>query len=555
LTAGPAIQTRPLVQVVLLSSLLCLANVAKPLVVDDAAYHAYAAHISEHPLDPYGFTIFWYQQPQPAFEVLAPPVFPYWWALGIRLFGDSPVLWKLWLWPWCALFSGAVVDLCRRFARPVAAPTAWIIVASPTVLPALNLMLDVPALALSLSAVALFLHVRVRVRLGVAIIVGVLTAAAIQTKYTALVTPAVLVVAAWAVPRHRRRRSLRQAFVAIAVAAALFCSWEWFVASKYGSSHFLEHATRATEPLRRKLLLFWPLVGILGGVGAPLVVLGLAAFRAPRLGAGFITSLIVASLVAFAVLPDTTMFGGWNLANLVFGWIGALALGAMVFAAIRSRDRQAQFLAAWWLLELFGYFALSPWPAVRRVIGLCVVGALVLARQIAPTTDEHIRRRVKYATALSAGLGALFQVIDTSDAVAERTAVADTARLLHADDPDAEVWYTGQFGVQFYADRAGWRPGVPGQSRLPAGSWLVLPDRNYGRQRIDLPDSAQEQFLLEVATPWPLHTIPAYYGGHRAIERSSGPAVRLRVYRLAEPSTPQAPRGEVSGDESSRRRH
>ena len=181
LTAGPAILSRRRVQVGLLSALLCLANVCKPLVVDDTAYYAYAAHIAEHPLDPYGFTIFWYQQPQPATEVLAPPVFCNWWALGIRMFGDSPVLWKLWLWPWCLLFAAAVVELCRRFARPVAVPTAWFIVGSPTVLPALNLMLDIPALALSLAAIALFLRVRLTNTLGGALTVGLLTAAAIET--------------------------------------------------------------------------------------------------------------------------------------------------------------------------------------------------------------------------------------------------------------------------------------------------------------------------------------------------------------------------------------
>jgi hypothetical protein len=541
--------------VALLSGLLCLANVFKPLVIDDAAYYAYAAHIAEHPLDPYGFTIFWYQQPQPAFEVLAPPVFPYWWSLGIRLFGDSPVLWKLWLWPWCVLFAAAVVELCRRFARPVAVPMPWFIVCSPTVLPALNLMLDIPVLALGLSAVALFFRARVAGHVGSAILVGVLTAAAMQTKYTALVTPVVLVAAASATPRHRRGRAIRRALVAVTVAAALFCGWELFVARKYGSSHFLEHAARATEPWRRKLLLFWPLVGILGGVGAPLVALGLAAFRIRRPGFGFVIGLIAASWIAFASIPAQTTPGDWNVATALFGWIGALAFGAMIFASSRPPDRRGRFLAGWWLLELCGYFILSPWAAVRRVIGLSIVGALVLARRIGPTPDSQTRSRVRYAAALSVGLGVMFQVIDTSDAVAERTAVEDTARQLAAPDPGAEVWYTGHLGMQFCADRAHWRRVVPGESRLPAGSRLVLPDRAYGRQSIELPVDAREEFILEVSTPWPLQTIPAYYRGHKAIERSTGATVKMRVFRIAAPCTPQPARAKDFGDESLRRRH
>jgi hypothetical protein len=541
LTAGPPILSHPWVQVGLLSALLCLANVGKPLVVDDAAYYAYAAHIAEHPLDPYGFTIFWYQQPQPATEVLAPPVFCYWWALGIRLFGDSPVLWKLWLWPWCVLFAAAVVDLCRWFARSVAVPTAWLIVGSPTVLPALNLMLDIPALALSMAAIALFQRVRLTNTTGGALTVGLLTAAAVETKYTALVTPAVLVVAAGALPVGRRARAFRQALVALIVAVAIVCSWELWVAGRYGASHFVLHATRAGVPWARKGHLFWPLIGILGGVGAPLVVLGLTALRAPRFCVRFTISLMAACWLLYRLWPGGTV--------VTFGWIGVLTLAAIGCVAMRSRDRRSRFLAAWWLLALAGYFLLSPWPAVRRVIGLCVVGTLVLARRIGPMPDFDTRRRVIFAAAWSVGFGVVFQVVDIADAVAERTAVEDTARLLHRQVPDADVRYTGHLGMQFYADRAGWRPVVPGESRLPAGSWLVIPDRPYGRQAIELPDAAREVFAVEVATPWLLHTIPAYYGGSKAIERSSQKTM-LRVYRLAADCTPRAPADSRDDSES-----
>jgi hypothetical protein len=559
LTARPIIRPRRWPHVVLLSVLLCLANVGKPLVVDDAAYYAYAAHIAENPFDPYGFTIFWYQNPQPAFDVLAPPVLCYWWAVGIRLFGDSPVLWKLWLWPWCVVFAAAVLELCRRFARPVAVPMAWFIVGSPTVLPALNLMLDIPALALSLAAIALFLRVSVTRQAGGAIAVGALTAAAMQTKYTALVTPAVLVMAAWTKPRRRRLRALGTAIVAVVVAAALFCAWESFVAWKYGSSHVLAHAGRASEPWRRKLLLFWPLIGILGGVGAPLVIVGLTALRFPRGAARLFIGLMAASWVTFGVLPAETHLrpglgsSGWSVATLAFGWIGALALGAMAFAAVCPRDHRGRFLTAWWLLELFGFFLLSPWPAVRRVIGLCIVGTLVLARQVGPTPRSDARCLVRFAAAVSVAFGILFQVIDTSDALAERAAVEETARLISGEGPAAEVWFTGHFGMQFYAERAGWRPVVPDESRLSAGDWLVIPDRPYGRQAIDLPDAAHEVMTLDVSTPWPFDTIPAYYGGHQPIERSNGPTVRLLVYRLAAACTPQAARN--FGDEFDLRRH
>src|SRR5947209_4569109 len=97
-------QPRTPLLLLLLTLGFTLLNCLKPLQVDDTAYSYYARHIAEHPLDPYGFEIFWYQSPSSANEVLAPPVLPYWWAAAIRLFGERPFLWKLWLLPFNLLF-------------------------------------------------------------------------------------------------------------------------------------------------------------------------------------------------------------------------------------------------------------------------------------------------------------------------------------------------------------------------------------------------------------------------------------------------------------------
>ena len=51
-----------------------LANVAKPVHIDDTLYLAIARHIVAHPLDPYGGTINWQQIPEPAYNVsISPP--------------------------------------------------------------------------------------------------------------------------------------------------------------------------------------------------------------------------------------------------------------------------------------------------------------------------------------------------------------------------------------------------------------------------------------------------------------------------------------------------
>src|SRR5437588_9165421 len=96
---GAAVVRRALL-LALLAALYTGLNALKPLHIDDTAYAYYSAQAAAHPLDPYGFPILWYYEPQPANEVIAPPVLPYGWALSRALFGERPWLWKLALLPW-----------------------------------------------------------------------------------------------------------------------------------------------------------------------------------------------------------------------------------------------------------------------------------------------------------------------------------------------------------------------------------------------------------------------------------------------------------------------
>jgi ActR/RegA family two-component response regulator len=85
--------------------------------IDDSAYFYYARQVASHPLDPYGFELVWYEQREPAMEVLAPPLLPYWWALAIRLFGNQVFLWKIWLLPFGLLLASWGLSLAKQQNR------------------------------------------------------------------------------------------------------------------------------------------------------------------------------------------------------------------------------------------------------------------------------------------------------------------------------------------------------------------------------------------------------------------------------------------------------
>ncbi len=183
----------------MLASVFTLLNSLKPLHIDDTAYYYYASQAAREPLRPYGFQVFWYQEWEPANDVLAPPVLPYWWSLAIRLFGERPFLWKLWLFPFALLFVVSLHALFRRFARGLETPLLWMTVLSPTFLPGFNLMLDVPALALSLFALTLFFRAVSCYSLRaivLAVLAGLVAGLAMQTKYTGSLAPAIMLLAA-----------------------------------------------------------------------------------------------------------------------------------------------------------------------------------------------------------------------------------------------------------------------------------------------------------------------------------------------------------------------
>jgi hypothetical protein len=543
-------------------------NCAKPLHIDDAAYYHYAVQIAAQPFDPYGFEILWYSKPQPANQVLAPLVVEYWWALAYRLFGEQPWLWKLWLLPFSVLFVTALYCLLRRLAGGLEWQLLLLTVLSPAFLPSLNLMLDVPALALSLAALALFLAacdrgaktgtrllkcnsrvpIFARGTCVLSLLAGLMAALAMQTKYTALLTPAVM--ALYGVLFGR----VLLALVAALMAGLLFASWEVFLAYQYGESHFLFHLHNASSSLAQKLQLAPPLLSQFGGLTAAVCLLGLAALGCRqrtlvRAGMGMLVGYLLVLLV-----PDRWAAVRW-LAN---GEPQRIAISDLVFAAIavslfgtvltllarlwRSPGIVAQkpcverrlnwFLLAWLGLELAGYFAMTPFPAARRVLGLVVVSTLLFGREAARSCSERTRRVLGGITLSGMALGFGYYALDLDEALTQKQAVEAIVRQVHPE-AGGSIWYVGHWGFQYYAERAGMKPVIPTTTLLRAGDYLVIPDAHVIQQSIALP---QEALRLE---GWycktrllPLRMIPCFYGGTAPLDHADGDALRVRIYRV-----------------------
>ena len=553
----------------LLAVVVVALNAVKPVVVDDTAYLMHARHLAAEPTKPYAFLIFWNDIPQPGMSLLLPPVLPYWLSLGIRLFGEDLLLMKLWLLPFTLLLARSVHSLLRRFARGAETSGTVLIVTSPLVLPLFNFMLDIPAVALGLACLAVTAKAVAADRhhiwlIGLAALLGALAA---QTKYTLLPLPAVLL---WYGVTHGR--FLRTAGIA-ALGVALFATWEVWICRTSGESHFLYHLQnhsgankeaagvidRIDAFLTEKFKPVQPLACYLGGMAVPFSLWAAYGLAMPRKLIGLITLASLVGIAAVCLVPGnhsvlmrngTTGQPALTLPMLVFSLLGWSFLATIAAAAtllvIRRRgwtanlrwSPKSQFLAGWWMLEIFAYFLLTPFPAGRRVILVGLVGGLIAVRFARLRKSRPGLVPMIYGIIVCLGLWA----IDCFDASAERTIATQAADRIDREVPSGASWTQGHWGWQYYAERRGMKLIVPGQSILKPGDFLVLPVepeagafyRPYHGEAYFVWDADCYRFVERIATvdSFPAATIPTLYGGKFPIVGRSHPRLIVDVYRV-----------------------
>ncbi|HEY7327514.1 MAG TPA: glycosyltransferase family 39 protein [Gemmataceae bacterium] len=540
---------RTLLPIVILAAVMTGLNAIKPLHVDDATFYFNAKQIASHPLDPYGYVMLRWSDAEPALHALAPPGLPYWWAAAIRMFGERPVAWKLWLFPLVLIFVASLAELLRRFGPSVAGPLLVLLVLSPVFLPSLNLMMDIPALALSTLALALFFRACDKESLIVAALAGLTAALAVQTKYTASLSPAVMLVYACL---HRR---LQLGLIAVFVSGLTFAAWEWTLFLRYGESHFVYQILHGDNGEQPKPMLLVSLFSLLGGAASTLTLLALTVLPGRRwllLTAG----LIVGFPFLLLLWPDDFNCDErvYQLASFLYTCNGALVLLSMGWVARRvvspgslpTHPRQAAlFLVLWFALELVGYVAISPFPAVRRIMGTTVAATLLIAYLAERTGLESwqikVLRGVVIVTAL---LGVGFFCVDLLEARAEQQAAYEAAQFIRREDPRTTIWYSGYWGFQYYAEKSGMKQIVPLRdidgrapsllqpSRLSGGDWLVIPDESIPQQEMDVDRPELEpKGELTFGDAVPFATLMNYYAGTLPLRHHRGPRIVLRLYR------------------------
>ena len=510
-------------------------NAIKPAVVDDTAYLFFARHLAQHPADPYGFEIFWNARPEPAMEVLMPPVLPYWIGLGMAIFGENLLLLKLWLYPFAWILCRGSASLLRRFAPDSGPESIWMLALAPFALGLFNFMLDVPALALGTAALAFMIDGCDAKRWPSVVLAGVCAGLAMQTKYSALVVPGVLGWYAFS------QRKIAPGIVAVAVAIAGFAAWEWWLTGQYGRSHFWFHVQdqrvegqSVGETISTKIALVQPLLGQFGGlmIGFALAV---AAPKRPR-ATLLITAICCTAAIPILLLPNRD----WPIAGGTFQIFGLLAVGIIAWRSVEEFPRllsnRCLFLFGWVALEIAATFALTPFPAARRIMGASFALA-ILGIAAAGVNGVSLR----YCSGLAIVYSLLFFAIDCWDAQVEPR-MAERAAEYTRPESGETVWFNGHWGFQYYCDRAGMKAVIPGDTKLKAGDWLITPvipdDGGFYRPwhggakfKID-PERVKPVAILTWDDVLLAQTIPNLYGGGVPIQNRDHPRLTLAIYRV-----------------------
>jgi hypothetical protein len=223
------------------------------------------------------------------------------------------------------------------------------------------------------------------------------------------------------------------------------------------------------------------------------------------------------------------------LALLVWGALGGVCRRLARRQGADGADRRPDwFLLAWLLLELAGYFAVSPFPAARRVTGLLLVFTL-LAGRLAHLQAVPPRLAGRLA-ACGAALALLFFITDLLEARAARVAAHEVAQGPYAPAEGGTFWHLSWWGLGYHADREGLRPLLLNRELPRPGDLLALHDLGELREALALyPEIGLEWIATVVAGDrFPLQVVLGYYAGATPLENQRDERLRVLVYRVTE---------------------
>jgi hypothetical protein len=521
---------------------IALFALIKPVHIDDTVVLHVAANILRDPLRPFAGEFFWLETPQPLAKVTTnPPLVSYWLAPWIALTGYREWVLHVSFAPFIALLMWGMHRLAARW---LGAAWAWWAVGwlmfSPAVLPGMNLMRDVPALALFVGGLACWVEGLERQQARWLIAGALLGGLAGLAKYTALIW--LPLVALYTVQR-RAYGALGWLLLALLPIAG----WSALNLWADGEVHlvYLWQERRGSAPLGAKLL-----PGVVGLGASTLLWLGVRQRLRDALGDGWRWKVALLALAAAGVVGWYHLqFAGqpMYLQSLLWLVAGVIVLGLAVgvgwfkdsppsirFPPLREGNRAGEnavppasrgnlkegvstsqhitlFLRLWLLIALAAAVWGAPFQAMRHLLYALPPLILILTPWVGRNAPLLIAQGVLCLAVIAA---------DYDYAVCYQRGAAAYAERFSGE----RVWYAGSWGWMFYAEQHGFRKLLPDGTGLERGDIIIIPERVYkGR----MPPDLHKHLILLDETPcyplMPLRTMDFRGAAYYALIRTNAP--------------------------------
>jgi hypothetical protein len=521
---------------------IALFALIKPVHIDDTVVLHVAANILRDPLRPFAGEFFWLEEPQPLAKVTTnPPLVSYWLAPWIALAGYREWVLHLSFAPFVALLMWGMHRLATRW---LGAEWAWWAVGwlmlSPAVLPGMNLMRDVPALALLVGGLACWVEGVERRGARWLAAGALLVGLAGLAKYTALI--GVLLVALYTLQRRAYG-----ALGWLTLALVPIAGWSALNLWADGEVHlvYLWQERRGSAPLGAKLL-----PGVVGLGASTLLWLGVRRRFKAALGDGWRWKVALLALAAAGVVGWYHLqFAGqpMYLQSLLWLVAGVIVLGLAVgvgwfkdsppslrFPPLREGNRAGEnavppanrgnhkegvstsqhitlFLRLWLLIALAAAVWGVPFQAMRHLLYALPPLILILTPWAGRNAPLLIAQGVLCLAVIAA---------DYDYAVRYKRGAAVYAEQFAGE----RVWYAGSWGWMFYAEQHGFRKLLPDGAGLQRGDIVIIPERVYKGKT---PPDLHKHLILLDETPCypivPLRTMDFRGAAYYALIRTNAP--------------------------------
>ena len=463
----------------------------KAFHIDDPLFLWIAQQVSQHPGDPYGFSLNWYGYAQRMFSVMQnPPLSSYYMALAATFLGWSELaMHGAFLVPAVAAILGTFF-LARRFCdSPLLA--ALLTLFTPVFLvSATGVMCDVWLLALWVWSVESWLRGLERRSYRFLLLASVLAAAATLAKYFgASLLP---LLAAYTLVRDRRF-TYRLLFLLIPVTVIIM--YEVMTKAKYGEglfSHAMIYSWKVRTSAEKHLFAqFFIGLSFTGGCLFP------AVFYAPFLKSRRVLVGGVAIFVALLLLFYFGIRRGHATSAIAVTAEGALfatiGIGILALAVTDLAQRRAadSVLLSLWVIGTFFFAAIMNWSITSRTLLPMAPAVMILLLRRFNASGASIGCTLWWPL-LPAALVSL--LVTTAD-----YKFANTARLASSyfqnrfrTEPGT-VWFEGHWGFQYYMEQ--WRakpvdleqlrakPVDENERGIVSGDLIVIPMNNTNISR------------------------------------------------------------------------